>query len=119
MITWLYVSDVAGSRQFYEQGLGLSLVLQQGDCCILSVTKTALLGLCERPPPRQTPGLLLCFVTEDMDEQVASLVSAGATLEQAPKNNDTYGIYHAFLLDPDGHRLEVQHFHDPRWKTTR
>ena len=119
MITWLYVSDVLRSRHFYEEALGLTLVLNQGDCCILSITDTAYLGLCQRAEPRETPGLLLCFVTDAVDEQVAALVSAGATLEQSAKNNEKYGIYHAFLLDPDGHRLEVQRFQNPDWNNPK
>lgn len=116
VITWLRVEDVARSRRFYEEGLGARLVLEQGDCCILSVPPAAYLGLCTRPPPRDTPGLLLCFVEDDVDGRVDALLAAGATLEKAPADNSDYRIYHAFLRDPDGHHLEVQRFWDREWK---
>ena len=115
MITWIRVADVAQAKTFYLAGLGARLVLEQGDCCILGYGDAAFLGLCTRPPPRETPGLLLCFVEDDVDARVAALVAAGATLETAPADNPTYRIYHAFLRDPDGHHLEVQRFWDEGW----
>jgi catechol 2,3-dioxygenase-like lactoylglutathione lyase family enzyme len=116
LITWLYVEDLARSMRFYEEGLGLGRVLHQGDCAIYRVVGDAYLGLCARAEPRQTPGLLLCFVTEDVQGQYDRLLRAGAVSEQAPRQNDGYGIVHAFLRDPDGHRIEVQRFLDPGWK---
>ena len=117
LITWIRVADLDRSLQFYERALGLRRVLHQGDCAILEVTNTACLGLCSRPEPRDTPGLLLCFVTPDVVGTTDALVASGATLEQAPRENPTYAIEHAFLLDPDGHRIEVQRFLDPEWRS--
>ena len=116
LISWIYVENRDRSRSFYRDGLGLQEVLDQEDCSILRVTDSAFLGLCERPAPRGTPGLLLCFVEADVDGRVAELIAAGACLEQAPRDNPRYGIYHAFLKDPDGHRIEIQRFHDAGWK---
>jgi catechol 2,3-dioxygenase-like lactoylglutathione lyase family enzyme len=115
-ITWLYVRDLGASRRFYRSGLGLTLVLQQSGCCILGVTDTAYVGLCERPPPRETPGLLLCFVVDDVAAAWQRLLDAGASPDSPPRHNPTYAITHAFVRDPDGHRIEVQRFDDPTWK---
>ena len=115
-ITWLYVADLDRSRQFYERGLGLRQVLQQSGCCILEVTDSAFIGLCQRPEPRETPGLLLCFVTEDVQGAWRRLVDAGAECDTDPQHNPTYAITHAFVRDPDGHRIEVQRFDDSAWK---
>jgi catechol 2,3-dioxygenase-like lactoylglutathione lyase family enzyme len=44
------------------------------------------------------------------------VTAAGARADGAPRENPRYGIYHFFFFsDPDGHRLEVQRFLDPRW----
>ena len=115
-ITWLHVADLERSRRFYAQGLGLTTVLEQSGCCILRVTDSAFLGLCARPAPRDTPGLLLCFVTDDVEAAHARLLGAGAGPDTPPQENATYGIVHAFVRDPDGHRVEVQRFLDPDWK---
>lgn len=114
-ITWLYVADLEKSRTFYAEALGLAVILEQSSCCILQVSSTAYVGLCERPPPRETPGLLLCFVVPDVSKAAARMLEAGAVLDTPPQHNPTYAITHAFLRDPDGHRLEVQRFDDPMW----
>ena len=116
LISWLYVADLDRSRTFYREGLGLQQVLDQEDCSILRVTDSAFVGLCQRAPPRETPGLLLCFVESDVDGRVRELIAAGASLEQGPRDNPRYRIYHAFLRDPDGHRIEIQRFYDSGWK---
>jgi len=116
MITWLYVQDMERSVAFYRNGLGLQKVLDQSGCCILTLSDTAYLGLCQRASSGDSPGVLLCFVEDDVDGRVELLVAAGATLEQRPAVNDRYGIYHAFLRDPDGYSLEIQRFDDPGWK---
>jgi hypothetical protein len=33
-----------------------------------------------------------------------------------PQDNPRYGIYHFFFEDPDGYKLEIQSFHDQKWK---
>lgn len=115
-ITWLYVEDLDRSTRFYTDSLPARVVLDQSSCRVLEITDSALVGLCERPQPRGTPGLLLCFVTEEVDEAFGRLVAAGGQVDKEPALNDTYGIYHGFVRDPDGHRVEVQRFLDPRWR---
>ena len=115
MITWIYVSDLDRSRLIYEQGLGFKPLIDQGDCLVLGNSSGSYLGLCCRPPPRTTAGLLLCFIDQDVVGRTDRLVTLGATLEQPPSHNPKYGITHAFLRDPDGHRIEVQKFDDPSW----
>jgi len=117
-ITWLYVADLDHSRAFYCTALGLDVTLEQPTCCILRITDTAFLGLCARPEPRQTPGLLLCFIVADVAAAHDRLLRAGATRDSPPRHNPTYAIEHAFVRDPDGHRVEVQRFLDPSWKTS-
>ena len=116
MITWLYVQDMERSVEFYRAGLGLRKVLDQSGGCILELSKTAYVGLCQRPSSGNSEGVLLCFVEEDVDDRVAALVEAGALLEQPATANARYGIYHAFLRDLDGYRIEVQRFDDPGWQ---
>ncbi len=116
MITWLYVSDLDRSRDLYARGFDLTLLLDQGDCLLLGTADGAYLGLCLRPPPTDTPGLLLCFIVDNVEKRTARLVELGATLEKDPQHNAKYGIVHSFLRDHDGHRIEIQRFDDPQWK---
>ena len=48
-ITFLKVADLDRSSAFYGDGLGLTMVLDQGGCRIYALTDSAFLGVCERP----------------------------------------------------------------------
>jgi hypothetical protein len=37
-------------------------------------------------------------------------------IETSPRHNPQYQIYQMFLRDPNGYRVEVQRFEDPRWQ---
>ncbi|MCU0511427.1 MAG: VOC family protein [Anaerolineae bacterium] len=115
-ITFLYTTDLARSAPFYEQALGLPLALDQGGCRLYRVIGgRAYLGLCQRATPRTPDGVIFTFVTPDVDAWYARLVAHGVTCEHAPRVNDTYGIYHFFVRDPNGYLLEVQRFLADPW----
>ncbi|MDJ0520802.1 MAG: VOC family protein [Planctomycetota bacterium] len=114
-ITFCYVPDLQAAARFYEEVLGLPLVLDQGGCRIYRVAGESYFGFCERDVPPQTESVLLTLVTDDVDGVHERLTAAGATVDQPPQDNATYGIYHAFYRDPAGYRVEVQRFHDPAW----
>lgn len=45
-ITFIYVNDLQISRKFYEDLMGLELVLDQGSCRIVRIVPEAYLGYC-------------------------------------------------------------------------
>jgi len=120
-ITFLYTRDLARSAAFYEDILGLPLVLDQGGCRIYRVAGEAFLGICQRDTAPVDPGdpgtrqVIVTLVTEDVDAFCAGLEARGAVLHQQPALNRRYGIHHAFLRDPNGYLIEIQRFIDPRW----
>ena len=117
-ITFLYVGDLDVSAAFYEQAVGLDLVLvQPAGCRIYRTAPGSFLGLCRNRPDRQPPGdgLTVCLVTDAVDEWHRRLTGAGVTCDGPPRLNADYGIYHFYFRDPDGHLLEVQRFEDPAW----
>jgi len=114
-VTFLLVTDLERSTMFYRDVLGLEIVLDQGDCRIMRVTKTAFVGICERPGPHDPASVLVTLVTDDVDGCHEALVEAGVSCEQAPQLNARYNVYHAFYRDPDGFLVEVQRFLDPSW----
>ena len=117
-ITFIYVADLERSNRFYGDVLGLTLVLDQGDCLIYRVTPSSYLGACTlRPEQVGVAGALVTFVTDHVDEWHDRLVEDGAaTILFAPRHNERFGIYNFFAEDPDGNRFEVQRFDDPSWK---
>ncbi len=116
-ITFLPSSDLERSRAFYEGVLGLPLVVDQGTCHIFKAADGAFVGTCQRSAVETTEGVIFTFVTNDVDGWCARILESGGRIESGPGHSAVYGIYHAFLRDPDGHRLEIQRFDDPDWST--
>jgi catechol 2,3-dioxygenase-like lactoylglutathione lyase family enzyme len=113
-ITFLKVADLDRSSAFYGDGLGLTLVLDQGGCRIYSLTDSAFLGVCERPGEHAS-NVMVTFVSDDVAGWHERFVAAGADVDGPPRDNNDYRIFHFFATDPDGHTLEVQRFWDEDW----
>ena len=114
-ITFLPSADLERSRAFYGGVLGLEFVVDQGSCHIFKVAEGAFLGTCQRDAVEATEGVIFTFVTDEVDAWCARVSDSGWRIESGPEHSVHYGIYHAFLRDPDGHRLEIQRFDDPDW----
>lgn len=115
-ITFLYTHDLAATARFYEDVLGLMLVLDQGDCRIYRSGPDGYVGFCRRQAgPVEPQGLILTLVTSEVDAWHQFLMERGVTFENPPTFNPKYGIYHCFLRDPNGYVIEIQRFSDPAW----
>ena len=119
-ITFLYVSDLQSSAEFYEEILGFSLVLDQGSCRIYRVLgDSAFLGICQRETGETSPvGLIFTLVTADVDGWYQRITSNCWTCEHAPRINERFQVYHFFVRDPDGYLLEIQRFGSKDWHST-
>lgn len=115
MITFCYTPDLKASARFYEETLGLPLVLDQGGCRIYRTAEQGFLGFCGRSEAAAPQGVILTLVTRDVDTWYQRLRKAGVQCEHAPRHNDGYGIYHFFFRDPSGYLIEIQRFDDPHW----
>ncbi len=114
-ITFLPTADLKACAHFYETIILLPLTLDQGTCRIYQVAPGGYLGFCQHdhiaPPP--DGWVILTLVCDDVDDWYARLKAQGVTLEQPPRENEQYRVYHFFAHDPDGYRLEFQRFLDP------
>ena len=118
-ITFLYTCDLAATARFYEEVLGLPLVLDQGDCRIYRVSDGACVGFCQRSSaPERPSGVILTLVTPEVDRWYRYLGDQGVVFEKPPALNPKYDIYHCFLRDPNGYLIEIQRFLDPAWPST-
>ena len=121
-VTFLHAADLVETAVFYEQTLGLKLVLDQGSCRIYASGGDAYLGFCqtlgqhmEKPPP--TNYIMLTLVTPDVDGWHDYLVEQGVAIEKPPTLNEKFNIYQCFVRDPNGYLIEIQTFLDPAWPT--
>lgn len=116
MLTFLYTDHLARSVAFYRDVIGLRPVIDQGGrVTIFQVNPGAYLGVCDLPNrTRGTDGIMVTFVV-DVDATHARLKAAGVVFDAPPALMMDGTVYGAFFRDPDGYRLEIQQFHDPRW----
>ncbi len=116
-VTFIYATRLDESSRFYRELLGLELVLDQGPCQIFRVAGSAFLGVCkcsdERPVSPE--GVIVTLVSNDVDGWHTKLAAAGVQFQAPPAFNERFNIYHVFLHDPDGYKLEIQQFRDPGW----
>jgi len=112
-ITFCYVERIEPAARFYGEVLGLPLALDQGGCRLFQVAGKGYVGVCERPGRPTPEGVLLTLVTDDVDGWHTRLEAAGVPIDEPPRANADYGIYHFFARDPDGYRIEIQRFVDP------
>lgn len=116
-ITFLYTDDLARSASFYEEALGLKLALDQGGCRIYRITGSgAYIGVCQAvDAPVEPASIIFTLVTPDVDLWYARICGQGWECEDAPRYNDVYDIYHFFVRDPSGYRIEIQRFPEADW----
>jgi catechol 2,3-dioxygenase-like lactoylglutathione lyase family enzyme len=116
-ITFCGTTDLERAHAFYAETLGLPLALDQGTCRIYRVNDGACLGVCLHDAVAPDDQLILTLVTDDVDDWHERLSGLGVPIEGSPRLNTRYRIYHFFFRDPDGHRLEIQQFEDPQWRS--
>lgn len=116
-VTFLYSGNFAQSIKFYGETLDLPLALDQGACQIFRVGRDAFLGVCQcaAAAPAVPESVIVTLVSDDVDGWYERLTAQGIAIEAPPSENTAFNIYHFFLRDPDGYRLEIQCFRDPAW----
>ncbi|RVU36836.1 VOC family protein [Hwanghaeella grinnelliae] len=117
-ITFLYVADMDRAAAFYGEVLKLPLVLvQPAGCRIYRTGPGAFIGLCAAREDKGPggDGVVLCLVTQDVDNRFEQLSKAGVDCDGPPRLNPNYGIYHFYFRDPDGYLLEIQRFEKQNW----
>ena len=116
-LTWVYTEDLEGTCRFYTEVVGFAQVLDQGLCRIFRTSGTGFLGVCQVRPGRwvEPKGVVITFVTDDVEAWHAHVVARGAVPESAPSRSEKFNVYAFFLRDPNGYLLEFQTFLDPAW----
>jgi len=109
-IVFLRTAQFEPVRTFYLHRIGMIVWLEQPDIAVLR-HGNLLVGF-HRQPTADLDALVTFFYDrrEDVDTMYAKLRDV-ATSE--PKENPTYRIYHFFGLDPEGRKVEFQHFLHP------
>lgn len=113
-IVFFPTADLQRCAHFYEQALGLEMVLDQGGVRIYRGAGSGFLGFSQSSGPLVADDrLILTLVCDDVDGWYARLSEAGVATDGPPRENERYRIYHFFARDPDGYRIEIQRFLHP------
>lgn len=119
--TKLHVTDAAAAERFYAAALGLETVARiehsEGEQAMLEVIMSVSKGnasganliLVSYPNrPRPAPGEAVTgFMVADLDAMLARALAAGATIDTPVTDVPEHGLRLAFILDPQGHRVEL------------
>lgn len=110
-IIFLGTNDLKKTHEFYRKKIGLDLIKDQKVCKIYSITKGSSIGFCEHIEPtikKKSP--IITFLCSSVDQQFNKLKENGIKIEELPKINKKFNIYHFFIKDPNGYTLEFQKF---------
>jgi catechol 2,3-dioxygenase-like lactoylglutathione lyase family enzyme len=127
MVT-LGVSDLARSREFYEQGLGWQSVNPDNKAIAFYQAGALVVGMLPRTEIVQDGnledtgsgygGISLAHnvaTPGEVDALLAEAEAAGATILKRAQRT-AWGGYSGYFADPDGHPWEVAH--NPHWTLT-
>ena len=116
-VTWVYTKDLDGTCKFYSEALGLVQVLDQGGCRVFRMAPKSFLGVSFARPGRfvEPKGVVITFVTDDVDRWYAHLVGSHVVTEGPPTLSEGGSAYAFFVRDPNGYLLEFQRFMTPDW----
>ena len=110
-VTFLPVSDIQKTEEFYTKVVGLTLWDDQGKCKIFNCGQ-GYWGFCQYDDGRPlATGVCLSLNMEDtadVDEKFRNVKAAGAEILQKPEHHKNFPVYSCFVKDPDGYLLEFQ-----------
>ena len=110
-ITFLSVSDLKRTVQFYTEVIVLTLWKDMGNCVIFDCGK-GYWGFCQyedgRPLATGTCMSLNCTDCAEVDEQYQRLTALGITTQGKPARHPKFPVYSFFFSDLDGYLLEFQ-----------
>ena len=116
-VAFYYTANLTQTAEFYQNILGLKLALDQGTCQIYQINPHAFIGFCEKSDLIPSPdACILTLVTQQVDQEFENFKQKGVPVLKPPTHNPEYNIYHCFLKDPNGYKIEIQQFLDPNWK---
>ena len=116
-VLWLYHADLAGACAFYEQLLGVELLVDQGWAKVYQIAGGGMLGLVDGTKGLHETAEQKCvtvsFFTEDVKAWFDHVQTVDGFALRTPDITDESGLVHIFVgYDPEGYFLEWDQFLD-------
>lgn len=102
---FVHVADLAATRRFYIDLLGLEVLLEEPGYLRVGNTDGWHIGF-EEAEPVGADGVELVIRVPDVDAAHARLGDEGIEFDSPPTDTD-WGPRHAWLRDPSGYRLSI------------
>jgi len=115
LITFLYYNDLERATRFYEEIIGLKLVIDQGWAKIFKVSENAHIGLVDgkrgyhRPNPIKP--VMITLIVPDVDSWYQYLKEKNIKTLTEPRDSKELNIRTLLLEDPEGYVIEIEHFY--------
>ena len=104
---FVHVRDLARTREFYVDLLGLEVLLEHAGYLRIGGGEGFHVGFEERPEGQVgAVGVEIVVRVDDVDAAHRRLTEAGVVFATEPEDQD-WGARHAWLTDPDGYRLSI------------
>jgi len=118
MVTWLYYKDLAGTQKFYEDILGLKMIVDQGWTKIYHVSSSGFIGLVDEKRGMHSfteqKGVTVSFIIDEIEDwyeyaqKYQPFELRSKKLETGSDNK-----YKAFVgYDPEGYYMEFDKFYE-------
>ena len=113
-IVWLYYKDVPAAQRFYENVIGLTLMVDQGFAKVYQVSPTSFVGVVDEAQglhrASDTKPVTVSFVTEQIDQWYDYLVSKGVKMRGPVGDARRHPTRGFVAYDPEGYFLEFERF---------
>ncbi len=114
IVLWMYYKDLNAAKNFYQDNLGLELLVDQGTALVLTSSPTAFIGLVDEKSGThdyaETKSVNVGFITSEVDAWYRHLLDRGLEM-RGPVENAEEGRVRAFITyDVGDYFLEFDHF---------
>lgn len=103
---FVHVRDLAESRRFYVELLGLQLLLDEPGYIRVGGGDGFHIGMEQAPEAVGSIGIEIVMAVPDVDQAYRRLKADGVRFDSAP-GDQPWGARHAWLRDPSGYRLSI------------
>ena len=109
-ILWLYYKDLGGAQRFYENQMGLELLIDQGFAKVYSSSKSGFIGLVDAAQGlhgfTETKSVNVAFTTRDVERWYQHFLDRGLEMREALDYAEGDRIKAFVTYDPAGYFLE-------------
>lgn len=115
-IIWLYYKDLAAAQNFYEEILGLELLIDQGFAKVYSSSQTGFIGLVDEAQGlhrfSEEKAVTVSFFTDNVEDWLSHFKAKGVELHTSSIEIESNAVEYVVAYDVGGYLLKFDRFLD-------